>query len=292
MKKLILILVFIFCASNAFAGGISVHGGSRSAISIADKETGLTVNVEENGGLAINIQDQTTRAFDTRINQFDKTGITLASSPTINTYDATLTTGHGVITGDRLAIIEQNGIPQLWSGLVLNVVGDVVTLDSPVPFAFTTAATVITTIIDMSVDGSSTTEVFSITNIFAEAIDITRLIIHITDATVMDDSKFGGGVALTRGLVLRKKISSSQYINYWNVKNNGEFGELAYDKTYDPKAPAGVYGLTIRLTYGGQSKHGVVIRLEPGESIEILVQDNLTGQESFTIMFQGHSTQD
>lgn len=248
--------------------------------------------LESNGGIPVNVQDQTTRAVDIRMNQILDDTITLAAQPSVDSYDVTLTTGHGVIIGDSLALLEQNGMAQILFGDVLNVVGDVITLDTPVPWAFTVATTsVFTYSDDMTVDGSTTTQVFGITNFFAEAIDVVRLIFHATDGTVMDDSKFAGGTALTRGVVLRKKISASQYLNYWNVKTNGQWGELAFDKTYDDKAPAGVYGISVRLTYGGASKHGVVIRLNPGESIEFLIQDDLTGIMEASCMLEGHFVQ-
>ncbi len=57
---------------------------------------------------------------------------------------------------------------------------------------------------------------------------------------------------------------------------------------YDDKAPAGVYGLRGRLTYAGQNEHGVTLELEPGESIELVIQDDLTALVSFEVMVQGH----
>ena len=284
-------LVILYSALNP--GYIKATGSSLRNFFITDAVTLKTASVETNGGLAVNIQDQTTRAFDIRLNQIIDDTITLAVSPTVGSYDLTLTTGHGVIIGDSIAFLEQDGIPQLLFGSVLNVAADVITMDTPVPYSFDIAETVVFTFTnDMTVDGSGTAEIFTITNFFDQAIDITRFIWHSTDATAMDDSKFSGGTALTRGFVLRKKISDTQYINYWNVKTNGEFGELAYDKTYDDKAPAGSYGVTVRLTYAGPSKHGVTIRLEPGESIEALVQDDFTGYTTGSLMAEGHFVTD
>jgi hypothetical protein len=271
--------------------GREVELTAQSNVPVALKDAnGLELALESNGGVPVNVQDQTTRPFDVRINQPDKTGLTIAAQPTVGSYDVTLSTGHGVIIGDILALFEDDVMPQLWYGDVLNVVGDVITLDTPCPYAFTVAGTVgETSLVNMNVDGSVTPEIYGIVNVFNVAVDIVRLIIHITDTTAMDDGKFGGQAALTNGVVFRKKISASQYINYWNVKTNGEIGGIAYDRRYDDKAPAGVYGMTTRLTYGGQSKHGVVIRLEPGEAIEMIIQDDLTGLSSFITTFEGHS---
>ncbi len=41
---------------------------------------------------------------------------------------------------------------------------------------------------------------------------------------------------------------------------------------------------------GGVKRHGVVIRLLPGESLELLVQDDLTDLFTFTANVSGHFT--
>ncbi len=121
--------------------------------------------------------------------------------------------------------------------------------------------------------------------------DVVHIVFHITDATDMDDSRFGGITGgLSRGIVLRKDHGDGRYSNYFNVKTNGRFGELSYDKVYDEKAPSGYYGFTCKLNYGGADRHGVVIRLLPGESLELLVQDDLTDLFTFTANVSGHFT--
>lgn len=250
------------------------------------------IPIESNGNVPISIQDQYTLPFAIRVNEILDNTLSLASTPTVGSYTITLTAGHGLVAGNRISIIEENGISEIYFNKVLNVATNVITLDNPVPYPFSTNATVFKYNHDMNVDGSTTARIFGITNFFNKAVDITRVIIHLTDATAMDDALFGGMTALTRGIVFRKSLASGNFINYWNIKSNGGFSELAYDKIYDDKAPAGVFGLSCRITYSGQEKHGVVIRLNQGESIQMLVQDNLTLLTSFTTMIEGHFTQD
>lgn len=248
--------------------------------------------IEENGGLAVNIQDQTTRPFSLKVNQIINSSYTLASVPVINTYDLNFTTVGTLVVGDKIALLEQNGFPQILQGKILAINGNVITLDRPVPYNFTPSATIVFSFNNqINVDGSAVTQVFGISNFFNEPVDITRFIFHCRDATSMDDGTFCGRPVLTRGVVLRKELLDGNYINYFNVKNNGGWGELAYDKSYDDKAPAGLFGFTTRLTYGGQSKHGVVIRLQPNETIEFLIQDDLTGLSSGILMVEGHFIQ-
>lgn len=248
------------------------------------------VPIGNDNQLNVLLSDQTTRPLDFRMHQVVDDTISLASSPTPGSYDVTLNTGHSVTTGEFIVIVEENDMPNIFWGEVLSVSGDTITLDTPIPYAFTTNAQIYSYVVNMNVDGSVTTQTFGITNFFDTSVDITRIIFHITDEDSMDDGKFGGIPELTRGVVFRKKISDTEFINYFNIKTNGDIGELAYDKKYDAKAPAGVYGLTSRLTFASQGKHGVAIRIKPGESIQCLIQDDLTGLTSFNIMVEGHIT--
>ena len=104
----------------------------------------------------------------------------------------------------------------------------------------------------------------------------------------MDDAQFGGlGVALTNGIVLRVN-RDGVYTNIINVKKNSDFRVFAYDVDYADKAPSGQYGVGVRLTLGGDSKHGTVVRLTSGEKLELVIQDDLTGLTEFLMAVQGH----
>lgn len=249
----------------------------------------------ETGGIDVNLQDQTTRPVDIRINQIlDDTTYSLSVTPTIDQYDLTLNTVSGLSVGDNIAFLEQNGMPQLFFGVILGISGNVVTMDGPVPYNFTPSATAVFTFNnDLTVDGSTNTEVFSIINLFDEAIDIVRFNFHCTDNVEMHDGLFCGDDELERGILLRKYTLDGYYINYWNIKNNGQWTELAFDTSYSDKGkpPDDTYGFASRLTYGGSSKHGVVIRLNPGERIELLVQDDLTSISNGNLMVEGHFVQ-
>jgi hypothetical protein len=245
--------------------------------------------LEVNGGLAVNVQDQTTPPVLVYLNQVD--GNTTLVDPfiigeTIVNVSSTAT----ISVGDYVGIFNVANA-RFYVGNVLSVSGNAVTMDTPSDFNFSIGDRFQDGTKEMNVDGSVTPQIFGLRadpnlNI---TVDVTRFIIHILDQTSMDDNKFGGINALTNGIVLRRK--DGFYQNIFNVKTNGEFGELAYDKTYDAKAPAGFYGFTSRLTFGGQTKIGVVIRLSPGEDIQLIIQDDLTGLDSFRIMVEGHLVQ-
>ena len=250
--------------------------------------------LESNGGIPINIQDQTSRPFDIRMFQVTNTNINISEQATIGSYDINLTSGHGLIAGDKFSIVQYDQIQQIFFGTILNVNGDIITMDTQVPYNFTIGGSnAFKSTEDMNVDGSITPQIFEVTNLdFDDAVDITRIIFHITDNQNMDDSLFGGINSLTRGVVFRKRSIRGEYTNIFNIKSNGQFGEIAFDKIYDEKAQSGLYGLTSRLTFSGQEKHGIAIRIKKGETLELVIQDDLQGLVSFTMMAEGHFSTD
>jgi len=259
---------------------------------IKDGDTGVTAAVEDNDGqgcLAVCIQDQVTPTLMVYANIVNTT-TTLAAATAIDDYDVIVTSNAGLVIGDYVGIFSIAG-SRFYTGTILNIVGTTITLDTPLNFDYQIGDAFQAGSKELNVDGSVTPVIFSLRADpdLAITVDVTRIIIHILDGTAMDDARFGGLVALTRGVVVRRVDGT--YRNIFNVKTNGEIGEIAYDKSYDDKAPAGLYGLSARLTFAGTNKMGVVIRLAPDEDLQVIIQDDLTGLDSFRIMIEGHVVQ-
>jgi hypothetical protein len=113
---------------------------------------------------------------------------------------------------------------------------------------------------------------------------------HTTGA--VDLSKFGdiaGGI--TNGIVMRKVDGT--YRNIFNVKTNGEMAGIMFD--FDilsaQNVNQGQNGFNGRLTFAGQSKVGVTIRLAPGEDLQLLVRDDLTDLDLLEIVAEGHEVE-
>ena len=262
---------------------------------VTDTSYVTNLPIESNGGLSVNVQDQATRLFQIPVNQIlDSVSYSLLSSPVINSYVIELNTTVGLSTGDKIAFLEQNGMEQIHFGNIISISGNNITMNSPVPYNYTPIATNVFTFDNqLTVDGSVNQQVFSVCNFFDEDVDITRIIFACTDNAVMHDGLFCSSAKLTRGIEFRKKNTDGTYINYFNVRNNGKWGLLAYDIGYSDKGkpPDDTYGFRSRLTFGGQSKHGVVIRLLQTECIELVVQDDLTDVSGASLMIEGHFTQ-
>lgn len=261
-----------------------------SKILATSKLTQEVENIFSVGGALATVQESlSTKPIDSYLSQVVGSPKTLASNTIVGSYDIVVTAGHGLSANDEILITEDGSNPRSYVGKIISVVTNTLTMDTPIDTVFTSAgAVVFQTIKEMNVDGSSVASNFNITNGAEVDLHITRIIIHITDGTAMDDATFGGISALTRGIIFRQKFADGTYNNIFNVKTNGEFGELAYDKNYDDKAPAGVYGVTIRFTFGSLEKHGTILKIKENEALELLIQDDLTDLTSFRIMAEGH----
>lgn len=242
-----------------------------------------------NNGLDINIQDQHTLPIHGSFAKLTAAPTTLSVAASAGDYTLTVTTTTGFVDGANFELVDATGTAM--HGVQLGAIsGNTITIDRPVERAFAIGATIFPMNINMNVDGSSTVQKFQfgpIGTLFE--VDVTRIMGYLQDATTMDDGMFGGtGSALTRGCVFRKNYGDGTFYNYGNAKTNGALAMANYDFAYTDKAPGGNYGARWRGTFAGPSKRGVTIRLGAGESLEWLIQDDLTGLQVFNLMAQGH----
>lgn len=245
--------------------------------------------VESNGGAAVNIQDQTSEPIDAyfvrEISSFTLAADTLMSTPTTLQYAFTATAGHGLISGNELILLDVVGDRAL-QAIATNVVGNVITLDRPIDHVYPSATSLARiTSSDMAVDGSVTPVIFTF-RAGTDPVDGVRLLLTGLDSTAMDFSTFGGQAALTNGLVLR--IVNGFQKTIFNFKTNREIAQFCYDVNLEAKAPAGQHGLAVRISFGGQDKHGIVLRLSGDSVLQWIVQDNLTLQDALQASLEGH----
>ncbi len=216
---------------------------------------------------------ETTLAVETTT---ENTSITVVDSTDFTIGDKVRLTG-AILTGQSFMIIT-------------NIVGNVITLDRPIGSVLSIGNAVDVVLTNLNVNGSLNSPViFKIsppTGTEGPLWQLTRLLISITDATTMDDGKFGGGIALTNGVNLRIVKGDGTIQNLTNWKNNGDFALDMFDVTYTDKAPAGQYGLRGRWTF---TKAQFIVELDgtQGDYLELRVQDNLTDLSSFEIKGQG-----
>lgn len=264
---------------------------------IVDPVTGKNVNVESNGGLAVNIQDQTSPLFDLYFLQAIGAPTTISSAVTIGDTDIEVVSGANLSVGDYMGVFCPTEGRYFFAEVLANDAETPATIsvDTPSDFAFDIGDNVISTTRNLSVNGSlASPEVFIVSGPGAGSsieIDITRIIMSMVVTSQPDDSLFGNIAKLVNGIVLRHVNGETR--NIFNIKDNADFANVAYDLTYTARTtPASSYGIRWRYTFAGQDKHGVVVRLGVNETLQLLVQDNLTGISAFRIMAQGHTVTD
>jgi hypothetical protein len=248
-------------------------------------------------GVAVFLQDQTSGLLDISFLQ-SLTNLSLISNTVINTRNIALNAGHGLTTnnnaGDTVEIADTTNGSYFFTGKIVSVSGDILLMDNPINRIFTVGSSIVIHSSNaMAVDGSVTPVVFAVAPTSLQIGDMVRCVLTITDNTDMDFETFGGMPKLTNGCVLRVNNGDGTYRNIFNFKSNNDIAEYAYDTGYFTNNGGGIRGFQARLTWGGPSKHGVVVRLDGslGEALELVVQDDLTDLSGMTWLAQGSEVQ-
>jgi len=122
-----------------------------------------------------------------------------------------------------------------------------------------------------------------------ELYEVNRVIVGIGDTAINNSGEYGSITALTNGVVIRITDTdggSIQLLTPFAITTNGDYSRLSYDTLYNSLGNGNDY-LTVRWTF---AKHGAPIVLEPGQYIEIELNDNFTGLANQTFLFQGVRT--
>lgn len=278
--------VFFKCANGASSAVLEI-----GALAHNSEPAGGPIG-DGTGGYPVHSVSLTTQAIDFYFIQPRIANILTAADATIDTHAIEVPGSSGILVGDYVGVFWEN---RFYFGTVLAVVvstTDTITFDSPLDYSYPTGSTVLTTTREMNVDATASRQIFQIGPVFdwqENQIDINRIIFHITDASTMEDTTFGGIAALTHGLFLRRVSADGTIQNYYNVKNNGELANLSFDLNYPDKVPAGTYALRCRYTYNGKDKHGVAVRLSAGDTLQaIVLGDDLTDLSSFRMIAEGN----
>jgi len=246
-----------------------------------------------NGGLDVALQDQNTPIIIAKLSKIENE-TTLSVGASIDDMTITVTSSIGFAADKYLSIFDIIS-NRFYVGYIKGVAGSVITMDSPLDFAYPSGSFVTSGISNMAVDGSITPVIFGLRNTeetIGITADITRIMIHSHTINSVDLSKFGdiaGG--LVNGIVLRKVDGSTR--NIFNAKSNGEMAGIMFnfDILSAQNVNQGQNGFFGKLTFAGQNKIGVTIRLAPGEDLQLIVQDDLSSLDLFEITAEGHEVE-
>ncbi len=238
----------------------------------------------------VSIQDQSSPGVIVKFSQIiGEKQLTVATA--VNDWTITVTNSTSMAIGQYISIVNVTG-NRYYVGEIVGIASQVITLDRPLDFAYQIDDYVAYRTTEMAVNGLVTPQMFSLRGAITEeiplTIDITRIIFTcLTDGAVSLE-KFGDLTALATGVTMRRK--NGYYSNIFNVKTNLDLDGITLDwKPYASTNPSqGQDGFTCRLTFNGPDKMGIVERLGPGEDLEIIIPEDLTGLTLFECRAEGH----
>ena len=214
------------------------------------------------------------------------TTLTADAVPDTNVISVTDATG---FTPGATVSIMCIGSDMCYIANIISVASLDITLDTPIDFAYTMVdSTISVGTTNLAEDGSATSVIFSIRPDdpgINTTFHITKLSLAMITGTTPILSDFGDiGDGLTNGFVIRKKDGS--YQNLFNIKTNANLA--AYGSHFEILQSVGVDGVLAKNIFAGPENFGAVISLAPGEDLEIIIQDDLSGLTSFSLIAQGH----
>jgi hypothetical protein len=254
------------------------------------------VHIAATSPLDVSIQDQSTELISVFLGNMIDTVTVLSNTAKDDVSVDLETTGATPLIGDFICLQEDTKITQSEVTSVANIVGNQYTLGISVPldYAYTTDSGCMLLDVDMDKNGSITPIDFQVRPKAGTRWDITRMMTSMVMSSSGDDGLFGNIAALTDGVYFRKE-NSDETNNLFNAKENSDFAIEGYDLTYVLRSGGqGSHGMRSRITWGGQNKQGVVIRLDgnTNDAFVAVVRDNLTGINKFRVKVQGHVVED
>ncbi|AUR82068.1 hypothetical protein NVP1021C_05 [Vibrio phage 1.021.C._10N.222.51.F9] len=214
------------------------------------------------------------------------TTVTQAVASAPGDRDITLVDSTGLVVGDRVTDLTAASDRKL--PIIVAINGNVITLDRGLDLSYPIGKDWSSVPVELNVLGTPENPViFSVAPPVNETWVITRLLLSMTHDIAGDLGLFGGIPALTYGVQVRTRDGVVNTLNNW--KSNGDMALSMYDISFDSRSGGqGDYGTKGRFTF---AKSGTVLELKgaDSDSLEIVIQDDLTDLVSFEIMVQGHN---
>jgi len=165
------------------------------------------------------------------------------------------------------------------------------TLDRPLENAFTTASTVISEVDRDLSNGNGTIAapvVYQIAPPSDETWHIRAVILHIEDGTEPTIDKFGGIASLTNGIVIRQNNGTKR--NLAVIRRNGDMKEYfgAEHVSFIQKSGGGDWATNGFWEFATHSRAIVRLVGATSDTLQIIIQDDLTDLSEFEVIIQGH----
>lgn len=250
------------------------------------------IGANKKGKIDVFINDQTNPLFQYFLIDEQKADILLTSAADKDDITVNVSSGHGftAATGEMITIFENGRVMQ---SRVKSVSTDEITLELPLAFPLTTAATVIRGNNRINVDGSSTPVEFLFKlRQWVIPIDISKIILLATHTTISDYTTFMGianpAVNVPNGLWFRRE--NDENFNLGNYKTNKDFRLKGAVVDFPDKVPSGTYATEI--IFDMVDIFGQVMRFRgaANEFFKGTVRDDLSALTSMQISLIGSYT--
>lgn len=209
---------------------------------------------------------------------------TLANNASLNNMTVIVTSATGITTGKTINIRQED---RFFQSLITNVSGTTITLASPLDYAFTSGATVRVGDWNLNQNGSVTPVTFKLQPPSNAKFHITAISITITDDSAMDDTKFGGITALTKGIIARR--AGGSIANLFFITNNRGFYQYGYETQYNDRAGGtGSYGFLARKKIKEINGNAIALNGFTNDEVQVIISSDLTTLTEFTIQVHGH----
>ena len=266
-----------------------------------ETDTGNKYEFTNGGWIGITLdtrkQDQHTPPIFLKFNQI--TGQSqLTSATVIDTRVFNVVDGTEFEVGESFSIVNALG-KRFFAAKIVSISSNEITVASLIDFEYQIDDYCNSRKTNMAVDGSVAPQKFSIRGAIEQevpvSLDITRTIWGALCDKAVDLKKFIDIPALTNGVLVRKiNRVTGQTLNYFTLRSNYDFDlhTLDWVPYLSTNPQQGTNGMTCRLTFNGDDKCGVTIRLNEYDDLEMIVQDDLTvltqSIELFENLIEGH----
>lgn len=246
---------------------------------------GQELDIESNGAMPVNIQDQHTEAFVYYLHTLDEE-TALDGDHNIGDESVTVDSTVGSSVGDAITIFDGARVFQS----IITAIPDGTTYDlaSPLDFAYPADSTVEVGQWNGAVDGSVTPVAFRIHPPSGVEWDIYSIRTTILATASMAPDQFGSITGLTNGVIYR--VTNGIHKNHSLVTNNNGYFEQGWDVDYDSR----IFGTdSFRASKDVRTYNGVSLRFSAvNDTFEVIVRDNLTALDQYVNVIAGHVVTD
>lgn len=256
---------------------VALHDGAGNVINSLDN----AINVH-----MADVHDQ---GINRRFRRLPGTATTLAANASAGATQVIVASAVGFAIGNHVEISSATE-QEIVLPVITNIAGTTITLNQPLDNAYLIGDAFELATVDMNVTGTLGAPIsYTVAPEAGDIWHIVRLNIEMTHTSAGDNGLFGDLAALTNGVVVRVyKGGLGLYRTVTNWRTNSDMVTDFYNVTYAARSGGGgAFGTNGQFSILNSGSI-IVLNGDDGDLMEILIQDDLSGLNSYVIKAQGH----